>query len=76
MMMHTALLAEIERYLTVTGMKPTRFGILAAKDPGLVFDLRAGREPRSQTMRRVTEFMSRPVEPLKRAQPQPMAEAS
>lgn len=58
---HDALTAEIERYLAITGMSPTRFGILAAKDPKLVFDLRTGREPRSATVRRVTEFMSRPV---------------
>lgn len=71
MMMHLALLAEVERYLIATGMKPTRFGILAAKDPRLVFDLRAGREPRSQTMKRVTDFMSRPL-----AKPEPKRMAS
>lgn len=56
-----ALKAEIERYLVITRMSATRFGILAAKDPRLVFDLRAGREPRSATMRRVVQFMSQPV---------------
>lgn len=64
---HDALKAEIERYLAITGMSPTRFGILAAKDPKLVFDLRTGREPRSATVRRVTEFMSRPVVEQRRA---------
>lgn len=62
-----ALKAEIERYLAITEMKPTRFGILAAKDPRLVFDLRNGREPRSATMRRVTEFMSRPAPEQRRS---------
>jgi hypothetical protein len=60
MMTHDALKAEIERFLAITGMSPTRFGILSAKDPRLVFDLRAGREPRSATVKRVTEFMSKP----------------
>lgn len=65
MMAHDALKAEIERFLAVTGMSPTRFGILAARDPRFVFDLRKrNREPRSPTIRRVTEFMSQP--PAKR----------
>jgi hypothetical protein len=60
MMTHDALKAEIERYLAITGISATRFGIRAANDPRFVFDLRAGREPRSPTIRRVTEFMSKP----------------
>lgn len=56
-----ALRAEIERYLLITGMKPTRFGMEAARDPRFVFDLRDGREPRRATMQRVVEFMSRPL---------------
>ena len=63
---------EIDRFLAKTGMKPTRFGILAANDPRLVFDLRAGREPRSATMRRVTEFMTQQEIPA----PTSLAEAS
>lgn len=61
MMTHDALKAEIERFLQITKMKPTTFGVRAANDPGFVFDLRKGREPRSPTVRRVTEFMSRPL---------------
>jgi len=55
-----AFRAEIERYLAITGMSATRFGMLAAGDPRFVFDLRKrNREPRSPTVRRVTDFMSR-----------------
>lgn len=61
MMTPDALKAEIERYLAITGMTPTRFGMSAANDPKFVFDLRSGREPRSATMRRVAEFMSQPI---------------
>lgn len=67
-----AFRAEIERYLAITGMSPTRFGMMAAGDPRFVFDiLKKNREPRSQTIRRVTEFMSRPI-----AKPQPHGEAA
>ena len=35
---------EIERHLNRTGLAPTTFGRLAAKDPRLVFDVRNGRQ--------------------------------
>jgi len=58
-----AFRAEVERYLSITGMKPTRFGMMAAGDPRFVFDLRrTPRELRSSTMKRVTAFMSQPVD--------------
>lgn len=56
-----ALKAEIERFLRITGMSATKFGMQAVNDPRFVFDLREGREPRSPTMRRAVEFMSSPL---------------
>jgi hypothetical protein len=57
-----AFRAEIERYLAITGMSPTRFGMMAAGDPRFVFDIRKkNREPRSATVKRVTDFMSKPL---------------
>ena len=47
------LLRRIEHYLRGSGMPPTRFGREAVGDPRFVFDLRAGREPRPETTRRV-----------------------
>ena len=38
-----SVLGKIERYLKRSGKKPSRFGIEAARDPRLVFDLRDGR---------------------------------
>lgn len=50
-------LAEIEVYLAVSGMNPTRFGRNAMSDPKFVFDLRAGRSPSARTIRRVRDWM-------------------
>lgn len=49
---------EIELFLRATGMRPTRFGRLAARDPRLVFDIRMGRELRPNLQRRVRGFMA------------------
>lgn len=54
------LLAEIEGYLTRTGMKPTAFGQAVAGDPSFVFELREGREPRAGTIDKVRNFMATP----------------
>ncbi len=35
--------AKVEQFLRASGMAPTRFGRLAARDPRLVFDMRRGR---------------------------------
>jgi hypothetical protein len=51
------LLRRIERHLDATGMPPTRFGREAVGDPRFVFDLRAGREPRPETTRRVADWL-------------------
>ncbi len=47
------LLRHIERYLRETNTTAARFGREAVGDPRFVFDLRLGREPRVQTVRRV-----------------------
>ena len=51
------LLRRIERHLDATGMPPTRFGRETVGDPRFVFDLRAGREPRPETTRRVAAWL-------------------
>ncbi len=51
------LLTRIERHLRATGMPPTRFGRETVGDPRFVFDLRAGREPRAETVRRVMAWL-------------------
>lgn len=52
------LLQTIERYLRTSGIPPTRFGRESVGDPSFVFDLRAGREPRVRTARRVLAYIS------------------
>lgn len=49
---------EIELFLKRTGMRPTRFGRLAVRDPRLVFDLRNGRELRARMVRRLRDFIA------------------
>lgn len=51
------LLQRVERYLRKSGTAATTFGRVALGDPRFVFDLRKGREPRRQVMRRVTAFL-------------------
>jgi 2,4-dienoyl-CoA reductase-like NADH-dependent reductase (Old Yellow Enzyme family) len=51
------LLRRIEKFIRRTGVPATRFGREAAGDPRLVFDLRKGREPRSQLTARVHTFL-------------------
>jgi len=51
-------LRSIERYLKQTGMAPTAFGRLAARDPRLVFDLRNGRQLSERVERRIEHFMN------------------
>jgi hypothetical protein len=52
------LLRHIDRYLRETQTPATRFGREAVGDPRFVFDLRLGREPRTQTVRRVRAFLA------------------
>jgi len=52
-----SLLREVEKFLRVTGIKPTTFGRVAVNDPRFVFDLRNGRDPRDSTVKRAREWM-------------------
>lgn len=51
------LLREIEKFLRLSRIPPTRFGREALGDPRFVFDLRNGREPRPRTVQRVKAFL-------------------
>ena len=51
------LLRRIERFLRKSDMPATRFGRETVRDPRFVFDLRSGREPRSDTERRVHDWL-------------------
>ena len=50
-------LSTIEQFLSESGTSPTRFGREFAGDNSFVFDLRKGREPRSEVRRRVIQAM-------------------
>lgn len=52
------LRAEVERFLVETETKPTDFGWQAMRDPSFVPSLRAGREPRFRTIKRVMDFIA------------------
>ena len=52
------LLTTIERYLRKTGMRPTRFGREAVRDPRFVFDLRNGREAGRDIHDRVRTYIT------------------
>jgi hypothetical protein len=56
-MHRTPLLARIEAHLKRSGLSATRFGRLTARDPRLVWDLRAGRWPRRALERRVLAWI-------------------
>ncbi|KRB26299.1 hypothetical protein [Mesorhizobium sp. Root172] len=43
----------VEKFIAANGISPTRFGKEFAGDPLFVFELRKGREPRSDTRARV-----------------------
>lgn len=51
------LIATIESFLRRHAISASMFGRLAAQDPRLVTDLRAGRAPRSPLDQRVRGFM-------------------
>ena len=54
----SALVAEIDNYIALTGITPTEFGVRAIKDPNLYRHLKAGRIPRLPTIDRVRAFMA------------------
>jgi homoserine dehydrogenase len=47
----------VETFISARGWTPTRFGRTIAGDPLFVFDLREGREPRSDTRTRILKSM-------------------
>lgn len=51
------LIARIDAFLDRHRMEPTRFGIRAAKDGHLYFDLKSGRKLRRRTLGRIEDFM-------------------
>ena len=48
----------VEHFITANGLTPTNFGKEFAGDPVFVFQLRNGREPRSETRRRILDAMA------------------
>jgi homoserine dehydrogenase len=48
---------SVETFIAARGWTPTRFGRAIAGDPLFVFDLREGREPRSDTRQRILKAM-------------------
>lgn len=50
--------AEVEAFINAREMTPTQFGRQFAGDPLFVFQLRDGREPRTQTRQRILDAMS------------------
>ena len=48
---------KIEDFLTVNDMTPTQFGKQFAGDPLFVFQIRDGREPRSQNRQKIMAAM-------------------
>ena len=48
----------VERFLKETGLPPTKFGRLAARDPRLVLDMRNGREIGDRVATRLRIFMA------------------
>jgi len=55
------LLRDVEKFLKNSNTPPARFGREAMGDPRFVFDLRNGREPRLQTIKRVRAFLETAV---------------
>lgn len=51
------LLADIEAFLSESGMTASAFGRAAAKDPNFVGDLRGGRKPNLDLADRVWSFI-------------------
>jgi homoserine dehydrogenase len=53
---------SVEAFIAARGWTPTRFGRSIAGDPLFVFDLREGREPRSDTRARILKAMQEHAE--------------
>lgn len=55
------LLRDVEKYLKASNVAAARFGRDAMGDPRFVFDLRNGREPRQNTVRKVRAYLDQKV---------------
>lgn len=53
------LLAQIEGFCHLTGIGLSTFGMYAAGDPHLAFDLYKGRKPRQRVQEQVRAFIAR-----------------
>lgn len=49
---------EIEQFMVTHELPPATFGRLALSDPTFVFDVREGRDLKSETIDRIREFMA------------------
>ena len=49
--------ARIDAFLSRSGLSASKFGVLSCNDGAFVFDLRAGREPKMSTIKKVDKFM-------------------
>jgi hypothetical protein len=49
---------KIDLFLRRTGMSATRFGLILARDPNLVREMRAGRQPRAGLRRRIEAMLA------------------
>ena len=52
------ILDTIELFLRATDMGASAFGVEVMGDPGLVYELRRGREPRRATRARIRAFIA------------------
>lgn len=50
--------SEVEAFIASSGVTPTQFGKEFAGDPLFVFQLRKGREPRTETRQRILDAMA------------------
>ena len=58
MTLEKQLTAEINAFLTNSGMFATHFGVQAMNDPGFVFDLRKGRRVWPHTADKVRAYIN------------------
>lgn len=70
-----ALLDEIERFLALSGMSVTQFGVEAAGERGIIKRLKAGGDVSTDKLDRIQSYIRewRPARPRRRAQYQPAA---
>lgn len=52
------ILLPIELFLRASGMSASAFGMEAAGDPALVYEIRLGREPRRATRAKIRAFIN------------------